>query len=229
MKLSWADAGLNGRYYFEAQPGEYDGVPPIGQLLVDRDALFLKNDVINLASFLVFAPFVSGELILPRKVSAELAEAMQDYLAPAWCGIFPLDLNPTEAPQGDGMALLNIPGHETTKLPNQWGMPRNVSLTVLDSAEWSGSILATDEIRVASNAPVFSKFVPQQEALSPYISVALLFMEAFRCNTLVIPDSIEIDDVQWDRLSRLMDTVKFGFLRESEARVLLEESANSVS
>lgn len=225
MKLSWADAGLNGRYYFEAEPGEYDGVPPVGQLIVDRSALFLKNDVINLAAFLAFAPFISGELILPRKVSAELAEAMQDYLAPAWCGISPLDLNPTEAPLGDGMALLSIPGHETSKLPNQWGMPRNVSLGVLDSAEWSGSILATDEIRVASNAPVFSKFVPQEEAFCPYISVALLFMEALRCKTLVIPDSIEIDDDQWSSLSRLMDSVKFGFLKESEARRLLISTA----
>lgn len=79
-------------------------------------------------------------------------------------------------------------------------------------------MVATDELKLASNAGVLSRFMPDGLQMLPYLAVALLYMESFRCTTLVVPDAMMVNDGDWSRITRVFQSAKLGLLRESKAR-----------
>lgn len=103
MKLAWHHDAESARYYFDAEVGDYDGVPAVNRLYTDREILFVKDDVMNAAAFLAFATYCSGQLQMPKSCSPELAEAIQEFLKPTWSAVSPIVMQPREAPVGDGL------------------------------------------------------------------------------------------------------------------------------
>ena len=221
MLINWRGRDGLGRVGFNAVPGQYDAVPPIESLLVDRDLSLITDDVLSLSGFLAFLPYCSGSTTLPRKVSPELAQAMEASMSPAWSQISPVEFEPRAAPVGDGFLFVDSEFTAPAPLPNIWGMPRNMSVSVLDAAEWAGSILSMDSLAVASNAAILSKCAPSSLAFTPYLAVALLYMESYRCGTLVVPDDVLSDDDAWQRVKQLVSACKFSLLRLSEAKGML--------
>lgn len=221
VKIEWKGRGVTGRFSLQAEPEAYDGTPPIAEFFVDRDMLAISDDVLSLAAFLAFAPYCSGSLTLPRKVTAELAKAMTEFQAPAWLHPADVEFEPRQAPLGDGMALVVDRITDFSPLPNLWGRPRNVTVSVLDSARWAGDLVATDQLIVSSNAHAVAHMGPPSHGFLPVIAAALLFMESYRCSTLVIPDDALVDDAMWERLAALLKAGKFALMREAEARAFL--------
>lgn len=225
MKIEWTSRSLTGTYDFVASPGEYDGVPATDTLSTDRGPLIIQDDVLALAGFLAFAPYCSGPITLPRSVSPELARAMEAFLDPVWIQVSPLEVEARKAPQGEGFAFLSTIAGTDPLLPNAWGQPRNVTFRVLDSSRWNGSLVTTDQLIVGSNAGILGRLGPRKFARLPSISTALLFMESFRCSTLVVPDDFVTDGDLWNRLGSLIHACKYALLRESEALELFRGRA----
>lgn len=222
MKIVWNGRDQSGRFSFSASPGEYDATPPVDQLFLDRDMLVVNNDVLGLSGFLAFAPFCSGTVSLPRSVSPEMVRAIESYAEPSWIHVTSVDLEPREAPKGEGYAYLRTSLDICNRLPNEWGMPRNSTISIADASEWSGYLVSSEMLIVGSNAKTLSAFFPPGSEVLPYVAAAILYMESLRCSTLVIPDAVEIDEFTWARLSRLLSACKYALLRENDARVLLE-------
>lgn len=220
MKIEWRSRSATGQFNFQATPGEYDGVPPIDRLSFDRGPLIVQDDVLALAGFLAFAPYCSGPVSLPRSVSAELAREMQRFLDPVWVQATPVEFEARRAPQGDGFAYLSTEPGIGAVLPNVWGQPRNVTFRLLDSSEWTGSLMTSDQLHVGSNATVLGKLGPRQYAALPSVGAALLYMESFKCSTLVLPDDMILDARVWERLSSLIHACKYSLLTEREALAL---------
>lgn len=225
VKIEWRARTLTGQYELAGTPGEYDGVPPVEALSTDRGPLIIQNDVLALAGFLAFAPYCSGPVSLPRSVAPELAQAMQGFLHPVWVQVTPVEFEPHKAPQGEGFAYLSTEAGAESLLPNVWGQPRNVTIRVLDSSRWNGSLLATDQLLVGSNASIIGSLGPKKYAPLAAIGAGLLYMESFRCSTLVVPDDFVTDDDVWHRLSSLVHACKYALLRESEALAILRSRA----
>lgn len=221
MKITWFGRNGTGRFGFLAEPGAYDAIPPVNELLVDRDMALISDDVLALSGFLTFAPYCSGVVSLPRKISPELAAAMQRFAQPDWLQVSPVEFEPRRAPQGHGFAFVSSSADLGFKLPNSWGRPRNVAISVLDSSEWAGSLVAMDRILIASNASVFARFGPDALSLLPFVSVALLYLESYRCTTVVVPDDAIADEAVWERLVDLVTACKLALVRESEAHEIL--------
>lgn len=216
MKISWNTRDGVGRFGFHAEPEFYDADPPFRNLYVDRDMLLVSNDVLALAGFLAFGNYCSGSVSLPRKVSPELARSMQEFVDPLWLQVSPIEFEPMKAPDGEGFAFVSDSFRSDAVLPNNWGNPRNVTISVLDSSEWSGHLVATDRLIVASNARMFRNFSTEAYSFGSYLAVALLYMESYRCTTLVVPDEAVRDEHVWSRYSLLLNACKLGLLRESE-------------
>lgn len=223
MEIRWHGRDGSGRFSFSATPADYDGAPPVERLYLDRDMLLVNNDVLALSGFLAFAPHCSGSLTLPRDTSPELVVALEEFAHPTWLHVANVDVEPKEAPKGGGFAYLSTSLRTENALPNAWGLPRNSTISVIDASVWSGYLVSSEMLTVASNAKVLAGFSPAGMGILPYVSVAILYMESLRCSTLVLPDSLEISGSVWDRLSRLLGACKYALLRESEARALLQE------
>lgn len=222
MEIVWNGRDRSGRFSFSASPGDYDGTPPADRLFLDRDMLVVNNDVLALSGFLAFAPFCSGTITLPRSVSPEVVTAIEAYADPTWVHVTTVDVEPRDAPKGDGYAYLSTTLDTRNRLPNEWGMPRNSTISIIDASVWSGYLVSSEMLIVGSNAATLSSFFPSGSGVLPYVGAAILYMESLRCSTLVIPDDYDVDDVTWNRLSRLLGACKYALLRESEARALLQ-------
>lgn len=215
MRFSLVQDLPSGQGAVVAEPEEYDGVPPVDRLLFDRRLVSPNADVLALSAFLAFAPYCSGRITFPRAVSPELAEAIEIYCDPVWAQSGPVDLAPRAAPKGDGCALLAVSHVDGASLDNAWGEPRNATIRVLDSSRWSGSLVALDEVFVGSNAHSLAKIWPPTSRTLPLISVALLYMEPLRCNTLIVPDSMVVDEILWSKLAGLMRACKLRLVRRN--------------
>lgn len=222
MILEWQGRNALGQYSIVAEAGEYDAIPPIDRLIIDRDMMVVNNDSLSLAATLAFGQYCSGTITMPRKVSAEFASAVQSALAPTWVQVSPVDLEPFAAPLGSGFLFVSDGLTLFDTVPNRWGTPRNSRLTVLDSTRWAGSILSTDSIAVSSNAHTLSQFAGAGLGFLPFMAVGVLFMESLRCGTMVVPDDAIADDGTFVKVSRMVGAANFGLLRESEAIGLLE-------
>ncbi|MCT2260359.1 hypothetical protein M3F59_01720 [Brachybacterium muris] len=218
MDIQWHGRNGTGRFSFSATPGDYDGVPAVDRLYVDRDMLIVSSDVLSLSGFLAFAPYCAGRLTLPKEVSPELVTAMQEFASPSWLHVDSVDVEPKAAPQGEGKVLLADSLTFENVLPNSWGSARNTTLSVADSSQWAGYLLSSELLIVGSNARTVALMLPRALYVLPFISVALLFMESIRCSTLVVADSFEVDDEVWHKLVRLVKACNYSLLRESELR-----------
>lgn len=227
MDIQWNGRGSTGQFSFSAVPGDYDGVPVVDHLHIDRDMLIVNPDVLSLAGFLAFAPYCAGPLTLPKEVSPELVTAIQSFAAPNWLHVTSVDVEPRTAPTGEGFAFVTDVLSFQNSLPNRWGAARNSTIAVADSATWAGFMLSSEMVIVGSNAVALSRMIPEAYRVLPYVSVALLFMESMRCSTLVVSDSFSIDDAVWGSLVRMLKACKYALLRETEAHRLLRGPAGA--
>ena len=222
MKIEWTGRDGVGRFALGASPEGYDAVPPLERLIVDRDMLIVNDEILALSGFLAFAPYIGSGVTLPKRVSPEVAAAMQQFASGAYLQIAPVDFEPFAAPTGRGMLFVDEANHARNVLPNIWGVPRNATISVLDASTWGGYLVSTDHLQIASNARVMAELGERRHRMLPFLAVALLFVDSMKVSTLVVPDDSFDNEEDFQRVARLLDAGKLALLRESEARSVLD-------
>ncbi|MCW1805159.1 hypothetical protein [Brachybacterium squillarum] len=225
MKIEWTGRDGVGRFALSASPEGYDAVPPLDRLIVDRDMLIVNDEILALSGFLAFAPYIGSGVTLPKRVSPEVAAAMQQFASGSYLQITPVDFEPFAAPTGRGMLFVDNGMCNENALRNVWGLARNSTISVLDASKWGGYLISTDHLRVASNARVLADLGEVRDRMLPFLAVALLFVDSMKASTLVVPDDSFESDEEFRRAAQLLDAAKLSLLRESEAIAGLKNQA----
>lgn len=185
MKIGWGSRGTDGRLRLEAWAGPYDGQPPMNILFLESEPLYVHDDVLAVASALLFGQYSGGEFHLPRQVSPEVARAIEVYCQPAWIKVSPLNFEPRANPSGDGQLFLTDSLDDLIPR-SSWGEPRISTLVSLPSSEFSGALISSNGLVVNSNASLLGKFRGPDAILSAHLAVSLLYAETFFAKRILI-------------------------------------------
>lgn len=217
MELIYSGRSQNGRFSITCKPEAQDGVPPLSELHFDWDIPLVHDDAMAVASVLAFGTYASGPLKLPKKVSPEVASAIESFLAPTWVSVSPVEFEPRANAITTGVLYVSSQIERWHRVPSETGMPRNESLVVLPASEFTGFLVSTDGLILASNGPVLSELVAPRQFVYPYLSLATLFAESFHADTVILDDDLSerIDDAEFARARDLMQSCRIS-LRRSE-------------
>lgn len=206
MKIEWVD-DLSGRSGLVVkETSRFDGAPQIESFWLDKKPLSLNQDRLAIAVVLIFAKWSMGSLILPKQVGALTARELMRHREPHWIIPEPIDYGPKPIPSGPGTLYLMQKGKRYEPITSeQYALPIDYTLTVLDSDEFSGALSSMREFCVASNAFAFQALDLPSRIL-PLLAVGVLFAEDLRCSTICI-DRSQIGDYQSiESLRRVLET-----------------------
>lgn len=213
MKIYWNGRTHDGRYEMKAEPGEYDGIPPISSFLLDKEPLFYNDDIMSVASVLLFGEYTSGWLSTPRKVSPEVAEAIQTYLHPTWVGVSPVEFEPRANPSGEGTLLVTNRISMWGRKVSKWGEPRTSTICVLPASEFAGGLASPNGLFVASNAHLLGMMSVRQSPLLPSLAAALLFCETFRASSIMLEPEDDLSEEEFRKVRDLLASCKISLHR----------------
>lgn len=205
----------DGRYGLMATPEDYDGVPSIDMLTFDRDPLVVHDDIVSVASILAFGEFCGGPIQLPRKTSPEVVRAIEHYLEPIWISASPVEFESRANPKGEGTLLLDSNLSVFGNFESEWGKPRNSTLCVVPSSEFSGSVSSSNGMILASNAPIMGALSPRESSIGAELAVGLLFAESFQAGTIRLGNTYNVADSIFLRLQKLLYSCKINLLNAS--------------
>lgn len=208
MQINWLGRGTDGRFRLEAVPGVYDGYPPISTFYIECEPLTVHDDVLAVAGVLLFGEYCSGTLELPRKVSPEVARAIQHFCLPSWVSVSPVELEPRRNPLGEGLLFLTEDIRDM-KPRSVWGEPRVSTLVSLSADEFSGSLFSHHGLITNSNARTISTF-SAASAVFAQVAIALLFAETFSATQIELSDSLasELEPKDLVRLRGILGSCK---------------------
>lgn len=211
MKLEWNGRTVSGRYSLTAIPTDYDGAPEIDTLYLDWSPLTLHDDLLAVASILSFSTYFSGQIVLPRRVSPEVAQGIQEFLAPTWTSISPIEFEPRANPIAEGNLLVTTEFTDWGRVPSQLGKPRTSSLIVRKASEFAGVISSSHGAIVSSNAEEMG-CVNRGCGAFPLIAVALIYAETYHASNLILAPSVHelMTEVQMSAVRKLLQTCKVG-------------------
>lgn len=211
MKFEWNDRTTDGRYSLTAKPTDYDGCPVIDSLNVDWSPLTLHDDLMCVASVLSFSSYLSGQIILPKKVSPEVAQGIQEFLSPTWTTIAPVEFEPRANPIADGQLVVSNRFEDWERVPSQLGKPRTSTLIIRKASDFAGVIASSHGAILSSNAEELG-FVNRGCAALPIIAVALLYAETYHASSLMLTPSVYDLMTKDDLIAvrKLLQTCKVG-------------------
>lgn len=215
MKITWNGREVTGRFSLTAIPESYDGVPAIDKIYFDRDMPIINNDVLGVAATLMFGSLCEGGLTLPRDVSPEAANAIEDFLKPAKVRVTNVQYDPFAISNGAGFLYLDLDEKSKLPIPNIVGQHRVTLVTILDSAKYSGAITSLEGVALATNASIVGRMSSSAD-FYPALGVALLFAESLRARTIIIEDEYLQDETLRRELSSLLSGCKLVLRTVSE-------------
>lgn len=219
MKITWNGRDVTGRFSLTATPESYDGVPAIDRVYIDRDMLILNNDVLGIASVLMFGSYCEGGLTLPKEVSPEAAASIEEFLSPANVRVANVQYEPFGISAGAGSVYMNFVHDIELPVANMLGKHRVSRCTILDAAQYSGAITSMEGVTLASNALLVGKLSSSIDFL-PALGVTLLFAESLRARTIILDDDLLEFDGLRARLSSLLVGCKMTIVSTSELNSL---------
>lgn len=150
MKVLWK-SDKTGRSGILVESEGYDGTPPISELWLDRSPLSLHADRVAIAGALVFGAYAASGLEFSRPVSTGVAEAIKLFCGNEGLNIMPVDYEQRPFARGHGKLDIleegigvGIGGHSAVR--------RRMTLNVLRSDVYSGSIMSSNSLSVSSNS-----------------------------------------------------------------------------
>lgn len=217
MELTYSGRTQTGRFSVLCSPGPQDGIPPLSELHFDWDMPQIHDDAMSVASVLTFGRFASGPLSLPRKVSPEVASAIERFLAPSWVSVSPIEFEPRANSVTSGALYVTGRLENWHTVPSITGEPRNESLVVLSSSDFTGYLVSSDGLIMSSNAPVLARMMEKEDSALPYLAIATLFAESFHADTIVLEDDLSamIGHREFVRAQDLMQSCRLSLLRKS--------------
>lgn len=211
MKLEWNGRTSDGRYSLTANPLDYDGWPVINTLYADWSPLTVHDDLMAVASILTFSSYLSGQVILPRKVSPEVAQGIQEFLSPTWVSVSPIEFEPRANPVADGQLVVTNRFEDWERFPSQLGKPRTSTLVVRKSSEFAGAISSSHGAILSSNAEEIGA-VNRGCSAFPLIAVSLIYAETYHASGLMLTPSISdlMNEREFLSAQKLLQTCKVG-------------------
>lgn len=150
MKVQWKSE-LNGRSGIVVEPEGYDGNPPIKEFWMDRAPAALHADRVAISAALVFGSYVASGLEFARPVSTGVSEAIKHFCGNEGLNITPVDYEQHPFAYGNGqLDIVENSMREDSKA--QLAAKRKITLNVLRSDLYSGSLISSGALSVSSNS-----------------------------------------------------------------------------
>lgn len=210
MKIEWESRRSDGRFAIHATSEDYDATPSIQSLFLDKDPLIVQDELLSIASVLAFGEYTSGNLSLPRKVSPEVAIAIEEFLSPTWVSVSPINFEPRANSTGECVLVLTSELARWGKTPSQWGQPRNSTFVVLPSSEFTGFLYSPEGMMIGSNANMLAAFGAPEHFVRPYLAMALLFAETYHAKEVKLDSDLakKVSPKEFARLKKLVASGK---------------------
>lgn len=195
MRIETSAAEDHG-FVMKAEPGSFDGMPPLDRLVLGGGPLRSHPDRVGLAAFLTFGSYASGEFILPSPIGPELSSAIEDDCHPVRVRPGPVEYVPRTMANGRRSVMIrrgrtpSLDGHQIQVVP---------ALSAKGYFRWD------DTITVSSNSFAFGM------GLRTVLAVAVLFAEDLDTAELRLDVTNPLGDGEEGRIRQLLLSVGLGF------------------
>ncbi|MBO1031882.1 hypothetical protein IPV09_11105 [Tessaracoccus sp. SD287] len=201
MKITWKSTNY-GQIGFHAELHEYDAVPPVDAMLVDKAPATTNLEREAIAAYLTWGHWVSGDLHLPHRLGPNTAAAIEADMSEVAVRPSPIEYYPK--PLEVGLREVRVGFDETF-------IGRDPSIAVLPVSEWTGSMRGLQSVAVASNAFtldfIASKSYPSIRAR---LAVAVLFAGDVSADVLAVHCPARLPSSEKDRLTKLLLAARLG-------------------
>lgn len=186
-----------GQYSLAAVLGDYDGQPPVNELIVDHPPRVENPELIGMACYLAFGRWCGGELQLPVKVGPATADAMRRDAAASGIGLLPapIEYYPKPLPLGVREA----------RLSRSLDIDEKAAIHDVRIDQWAGSLRGHSRLVVPSNSFLIDGVGNEVRA---HLAVALLFADDMQVDSLSVESAASEDDRP--NLASLLSAVRIG-------------------
>lgn len=194
MKISLVNE-LNGRFGIVAEAQGYDGALWLRELWLDRRPVAMHQDRIAVAATLAFGRKAANELTLESAISPGTAQAIKNFNSNLSLNVSPVDYNQKRFPEGSN-ALRVVGDDSSAALANSVEARREMSIRVLRSDRFAGSLMSMESLSISSNAFIFDVNAAEQgEKGFARLAVGVLFAEDLGADTIfyegtAIPETV---------------------------------------
>ncbi|MEE1620761.1 hypothetical protein ACQ7DA_07620 [Zafaria sp. J156] len=194
-----------------AKPGELDATPIIPSLVLDYVPRNLSPDRLAVGAILAFAPYISGQIVLDRQISALTAQVIEDLFDPIWVNVAPLHPANIPLPRGKQRRRLT------------WGGQPDVlqhSLRLVDRSESVGISVRDQAVTVSTNALDLNAVAPANSRLSGMAAIGMASILAEDLDASIFDVDAGLmgaDGETLRRVSRLMSATGLGLNVEGAA------------
>lgn len=177
---------------------EYDAVPPVNQLLLDRRPRIRQNDRDAIAAYLAFGQWAAAGFSLPAKISPATAEAIRaDSHMSGGLVAEPIEYYPKALPIGSTKVVVTRAiGRSFLEQPE---------LAVLQADTWNGAMGTTRSLALGSNAFVLDG----DSSVRAHLAVAVLFATDLDADCFALEAS-QVPEQEQHRLRSLLSAVRLG-------------------
>lgn len=156
---------------YTVELSEYDAEPPTRTWLLDDLPEKINPELEAVALYLIFGPWCGGEFAVPQKMGPNTAAAISLH---AGMDFFPHPIEFYPKPI--------IRGAHSVTVTRMLCLEKEPSLTILDGAQWSGSLKSTSSIVISSNSKLFEV----GDGLNTLLAPAVLLAEDLNLGTALV-------------------------------------------
>lgn len=193
----------DGSFLLRAVPGEFDAVPLVDVLTLDRAPTEISPSRLGLAAYLAFGEFSSGELHFPRPIGPELAAAIDVDTAPIRLRSHGIDLVPKRLQRGERTIVI---GTELCL-----GGP-TARLVVASTAVAHGFLTWQQSTVVCSNSSILG--TPSRSILA----VAVLFADELEAGEFLFEHDMNLAENEMIKLQVLLQSVGLNLSHSTATR-----------
>lgn len=195
--------------FIEAIPTELDGFPLIQKLLLSKSILNVSPDRSAVSAVLAFAPYLSGQQILPSQFSALTAELLQRLMLPGWTHFSPIHPANIPIPRGTREVALRLEDEKPSMLYELRLVPSNGSAGA--GYEPESLIVHTNSIDLDCLGSNSSIHISRAS-----LAVAILLAEDLDVATYVISRNTAVKFKLTSDVIELLNAVSIGIRVEDE-------------
>lgn len=210
MKFSagWGESG--GGLALRATASEYDAIPLIGEIKVNAVPWTRHPDRVAVALCLMFGDDSAGAFEVPDPgCSPHVAAAIEDFLAPSVCKVFPINLTPSRIVHGETQLNLYAGGSLDSSFSSTVGRRDGCEVINLRlSNEGVGAFMDGTEFIVSTNAILANADDSRPlYGLLPALGVAVLFCEDLYAGSISARLPVQGADRISEKVVSLLDSV----------------------
>lgn len=211
MKFRIANQDEDSAVVLYSEPGAYDAVPVLQEVVIDAVPWRQHPDRMAVALCLIYGASTAGVFELPMPgCSEQVASAIEDFLSPTACTVFPVNLIPSRIVRGNVVLDLFWGESEGISLGSRTVVSRDGRTTMRILDQSVGSFASEREFTVATNALLINaRGEPNQLSTAlPALGIAVLFGEDLFIDQICVPNvDPNTPDEMKRKVGRLLDAV----------------------